>query len=71
MMAEEVERIPQHRHCGSCGKAFVGDGRFCGETCMEKKKKELKKKKKQLLLLWAICAAVGIGAILLSLGGYI
>lgn len=70
-MAEEVERIPQHRHCGNCGKAHVNDGRFCSETCKEKKTEEIKGKRRKLLLIWVVCAAVGIGAILLSMGGFL
>jgi hypothetical protein len=27
-MAEFTEKIPQHRHCVNCGKAFVGGGQF-------------------------------------------
>lgn len=71
MMAEAVERIPQHRHCVACSKAHVNDGRYCSDACKENKEKELKKKKKQLILLWVACAAVAIGALVMSLGGFI
>jgi len=27
------QKIAQHKHCRSCGKAFVGDGRYCSEEC--------------------------------------
>jgi len=70
-MENGTERIPQHRHCGNCGKAHVNTGRFCSDACTESKGAELKKKKRQLLLRWLVCAAVGIGAILLSMGGYL
>lgn len=54
----EAERTPQHRHCLKCGKAFIGDGRYCGDYCKEEKKKELNKEKRKLLIIWA--AGVGI-----------
>lgn len=43
-MAENVERIPQHRHCVNCGKAFVGDGRFCSQACKDTAGDEVKGK---------------------------
>ena len=42
----------------NCGKAFVGDGQFCGEECSSSAGKEAKKKVKKLGLIWlAIVAA--------------
>ena len=55
----ETERIPQHKHCVVCGRAYVdGVGRYCSEGCRESKATELKKSKNKLLLIWL--AAVGI-----------
>lgn len=39
-MAEPTERIPQHKHCIYCGKAFIdGNGRYCSDKCKDTKKK--------------------------------
>ncbi|MBQ8644123.1 MAG: DUF2116 family Zn-ribbon domain-containing protein [Candidatus Methanomethylophilaceae archaeon] len=51
-MSDIVDRIPQHRHCSGCGKAFVGDGRFCSKSCQEESGKEVKGKLRKLVLIW-------------------
>lgn len=61
-----VEKIPQHRHCDSCNRAFVGTGRFCGPECENEKKGEISSKKKQLMTLWALAAAVLIIALVVG-----
>lgn len=62
----ETERIPQHRHCAVCGKAYVGDDkRYCSESCKTSKKEELKKAKKKLYIIWAAGAALMVLAIVL------
>ena len=64
-MSEPVERIPQHKHCIYCGKAYVaGEGRYCSAECKSKKTDELNKSKRKLLIIWAIAAAVMIGVII-------
>ncbi len=61
----ETERIPQHKHCIGCGKAFVdGVGRYCSAQCKESKAEELKKKKNKLLLIWLAAVAVMVIAII-------
>jgi predicted nucleic acid-binding Zn ribbon protein len=40
----DVERIPQHRHCINCGKAFVGVGNYCTDECRDTSGKDVKKK---------------------------
>ena len=60
------QRIAQHRHCRNCGKAFVGEGRYCSETCEESNLGTLKRKKRQLLLLYVVSVLIMIGAVLLS-----
>ena len=42
-MVETTERIPQHRHCAGCGKAFVGEGRFCSKSCQEESGREVER----------------------------
>ena len=51
-MSDIVDRIPQHRPCSGCGKAFVGDGRFCSKSCQEESGKEVKGKLRKLVLIW-------------------
>ena len=59
----EPEKLPQHRHCGACGKAHTEDGRFCNDKCRESKKGELTGKKRQLFLIWAVFAVITVVAI--------
>jgi predicted nucleic acid-binding Zn ribbon protein len=58
------ERIPQHRHCKQCGKAFVGDGEFCSEDCQHTGGDLLAKRKKQLIILYLITFVILILALL-------
>lgn len=68
MMSAPTERIPQHKHCVYCGKAYIsGEGRYCSEECKSKKAEELKGTKRKLLIIWAIAAAIMIGVIALGL----
>jgi len=53
-MTDQPERIPQHRHCRNCGKAFVGDGEFCGDGCRGSAGLEAKKKIRKLLIVWLV-----------------
>ena len=63
-MSGPIERIPQHRHCVYCRKAYVsGEGRYCSEECRSKKADELRNSKRKLLIIWAIAAAIMIGVI--------
>ena len=57
-MADQPEKIPQHKHCHRCGKAFTGDGLFCGDECKESTGKEAKSKLKKLGLIWLVIVAV-------------
>ncbi len=59
-MAENVEKIPQHRHCVSCGKAFVGEGRFCSQQCKDTAGDEVKGKLRKLGLIWVAIVAITI-----------
>lgn len=58
------EKIPQHGHCSQCGKAFIGEGRFCTEDCSRKSSANLSKRKKQLLLLYVITFIVLVVALI-------
>ena len=62
-MSEHVEKIPQHRHCKECGKAFVGTGLYCSEKCDEGRTNELRKKKNTLLLIWGAAFLMMVVAI--------
>ena len=67
-MSAPIERIPQHKHCVYCGKAFItGEGKYCSEECRSKKAQELNSSKRKLLIIWAIAAAIMIGAIAFEL----
>ncbi len=63
-MSAPIERIPQHRHCVYCGKAYItGEGKYCSEECRSQKAEELRASKRKLLIIWAIAAAIMIGVI--------
>ena len=67
-MAEStVERIPQHRHCEHCGKAFVGEGKFCSNECKSVASADVKKQLKKLSLIWVALVAVVVGCVVVSL----
>lgn len=62
-MAEFQEKIPQHRHCRRCGKAFIGEGQFCTDGCSEISTAETKKKMFKLFGIWMVLVAITIVAI--------
>lgn len=59
-MADNVEKIPQHRHCVNCGRAFVGDGRFCSAACKDTAGDEVKGKLRKLGLIWVAIVVVTV-----------
>jgi predicted nucleic acid-binding Zn ribbon protein len=58
---EFTAKIPQHRHCRRCGKAFVGEGYYCSEECKELDGQATKKKLYryiiEIVVLWAVVIA--------------
>lgn len=66
-MADNVDRIPQHRHCLNCNRAFTGEGRYCSPQCENSRVDELKKKRRGLLIVWGIAVAIMVVAIAWSL----
>ncbi len=62
-----IERIPQHRHCENCGKAFVGDGRFCSEACKETAGADVKRQLRKLGLIWVALVAVVVVCVVMTL----
>lgn len=67
-MTEQPEKIPQHRHCRNCGKAFVGDGQFCGNECKETAGSGAKKKVRKLFILWIAIVLVTVVAVVIYYG---
>ena len=63
MSEDKIERIPQHRHCRACGKAYTGDGDYCSEECENEKKNEIRKKKNILMIIWVLAVLMMIYAI--------
>ncbi len=53
-----TEKIPQHHHCENCGRAFVGEGKFCSDACKETASDEVKGKLRKLMLIWVALVAV-------------
>ncbi len=60
-----VDKIPQHSHCAKCGKAFVGEDRFCSDACRQESTNTMKKRKRQLIMLYAVLMIVLVFALLL------
>jgi predicted nucleic acid-binding Zn ribbon protein len=58
------EKIPQHSHCSKCGKAFIGEERFCSEGCKTVSNENLKRRKRQLIILYAITLGILLVAVL-------
>ncbi len=63
MKEDTVERIPQHRHCLACGKAFTGGGDYCSEACENGKKEEIKGKRNKLIVICVIAVLMMVFAI--------
>ncbi len=64
-MSEIQERIPQHRHCVNCGKAFTGPGQYCSDQCKQTAGDEVKGKLKKLAGIWLAIVVATIALVLL------
>ncbi len=64
MSDDKPDRIPQHRHCRNCGRAFSGEGDYCSKDCEDSKRSELKKKKNILIVIWVIAVLMMVYAIM-------
>ena len=53
-----MEKIPQHKHCSQCGKAFIGNEKYCSTECKTSGQKMLKTRKRQLLILYVVTLAI-------------
>jgi len=53
-----VEKIPQHRHCATCGRAHAGEGRFCSDACQTSHDDMMRRKKYQLYMLYGLAIVV-------------
>lgn len=60
-----MEKIPQHKHCSECGKAFIGTERYCSTECMKVGDKRLKTRKRQLLILYVVTLTILTVAVLI------
>lgn len=59
-----MEKIPQHKHCSQCGKAFIGNERYCSTECKKGGEKMLKARKRQLLILYVVTLVILTVAVL-------
>lgn len=57
------DKIPQHRHCEICGKAFIGEGHFCSDSCKESAGADAKKKIRKLMIIWIAIVTITVVAI--------
>ncbi|MFQ5838576.1 MAG: DUF2116 family Zn-ribbon domain-containing protein [Thermoplasmata archaeon] len=60
------QKLLQHKHCITCGKAVLVTEEFCSEECERSHSQLLGKKRKQLLFLWVGALAILILAVVLS-----
>lgn len=63
-MSDGIERIPQHRHCLNCGRAFAGDGDYCKPECENGRKDVIRRKKNGLIIIWVLAVLMMVYAIL-------
>jgi len=64
-MADQPEKIPQHRHCRNCGKAFVGEGEFCNDECKNTAGSGAKKKIRKLFIVWLVIVAATAAVVII------
>ncbi|MCJ2520719.1 MAG: DUF2116 family Zn-ribbon domain-containing protein [Candidatus Thermoplasmatota archaeon] len=62
------QRLLQHKHCVTCGKAVPLTEEFCSEECDSSHSQVLGRKKRQLMFLWIGAIVVLIIAMLVGLG---
>ncbi|MDD1769362.1 MAG: DUF2116 family Zn-ribbon domain-containing protein [Methanomassiliicoccales archaeon] len=62
-----ADRIPQHKHCRQCGKAFIGDEQYCSAECSNQGKDILKKRKRQLIILYVLTMFI-LGVAVIAMG---
>jgi predicted nucleic acid-binding Zn ribbon protein len=60
------ERLPQHKHCLTCGRAVSPKDEYCSEACERERMDTLNRKKRQLLMLYAVSVVVVIVAFILA-----
>ena len=53
----EMERIPQHRHCINCGRAFTGVGNYCTDECRDTSGQDVKKKLRKYFIVLGVLVA--------------
>ena len=63
-----AEKLVQHRHCKSCGKAISPDDETCGGEC-EKRWRDQQRSRKQTLFLFYGAIAFMLIVMLLGLSG--
>lgn len=60
-MVEFTEKIPQHKHCHLCGKAYIDEGNFCSKECKDSEGVEVKKKLRKygviIVIIWVVTIA--------------
>lgn len=61
------EKLPQHKHCMTCGRAVSPKKEYCSDDCKEERFSTIQKKKKQLLILYAVSIGVVIVAFIIAL----
>ncbi len=62
------QKLLQHKHCITCGKAITISEEFCSEECETNHRLLLGKKRRQLIYLWIGAVAVLIIVAVLSFG---
>lgn len=63
-----AERLVQHRHCKSCGKAISADDETCGGECATRWKDQQRSRKQTLYLFYGAIAFMLV-VMLLGLSG--
>ncbi len=61
------QKLLQHKHCITCGKAIPLKEEFCSEECKTSHTLVMGRKRRQLLFLWVGAVAILIIAVVLSM----
>ena len=63
---EYTLKIPQHRHCRKCGKAFVGEGYYCSDECKKTDGDAARKSLRRYMILFIALVGISIAAIVVT-----
>jgi len=61
---EKAVKIPQHKHCTSCGKAVPPDTKHCSDACKAEYESAIKSRKMLVYVIYAMVAIMMVALVL-------